>query len=54
MAGSLSPASNAAKMARPDTPMLSVATEASLRLALSSALWTRFTRFTRSRPNVVR
>src|SRR5262245_56779111 len=34
--------------------MLSVATEASLRLARSSALWTRFTRVARSRTKVVR
>jgi hypothetical protein len=53
-AGSASPASRAARMARPEAPMLSVATEATLRLTPSSAWSTRLTRGARSRTTVVR
>ncbi|MBD2725369.1 hypothetical protein H6G96_03295 [Nostoc sp. FACHB-892] len=41
-------------IACPDTPITSLATEASLMLAASSTFWSRFTKLTRSRIKLLR
>jgi hypothetical protein len=54
VAGSARPWIYAAKIARPDTPMMSVATAAGLILVCSNTPWTRLTSRLRSYTSVVR
>jgi hypothetical protein len=54
VAGSASPVIKAAKIARPDTPMISVATAANLMLARSNTPCTRLTSRLRSWTRLVR